>query len=64
MDGFFSVEVDPLPKFHCQAVGLPVDKSWKLITIGEQPAVCVAVKLAVGAWDHAIEQIAIVSNKK
>ena len=58
------MDVEPLPKFHCHEVGLPVDKSWKEITIGAQPPVCAAVKLAVGAWLFANKQIAIVSKKK
>jgi hypothetical protein len=49
VEGFRSVEVEPFPKFHCQLVGLPVERSWKLITIGAQPDVWPAVKLAVGA---------------
>ena len=58
------MEVDPLPKLHSQDVGFPVDRSWKLMTIGEHPAVCAAVKLAVGAWVHAEKQKANVSAKK
>lgn len=39
VEGFCRVDVTPLPKFHCQLVGLPVDWSWKLMITGAQPAV-------------------------
>lgn len=50
VEGSFRAEVAPLPKSQDQAVGLPVDKSEKLTTSGEQPAAASAVKLGVGAW--------------
>ncbi len=54
MDGFFKVDVAPLPNSQNQMVGLPVDASVKLTTSGEQPVTGVAVKLAVGACAHVI----------
>lgn len=50
MEGFFSVEVAPLPKSQNQIVGLLREASEKLTTRGEHPETGVAVKLAVGAW--------------
>ncbi len=47
VDGFCFEEVAPFPKSHTQAVGLPVDWSWKLTTMGEHPEVISEVKLAV-----------------
>jgi len=49
VEGFFKVDVPPLPKSQSQEVGLPVEISWKLTTIGEQPLVMSDLKLAVGA---------------
>lgn len=46
--------VAPFPKSQNQLVGLPVERSWKLTTIGEQPEVTGAVKLAVCARDRAM----------
>ena len=44
------MEVAPLPKSQAQAVGLPVDRSWNLTTMGAQPPVMSDVKFGVGAW--------------
>ena len=52
-----------MPKFHSQLEGLPVDKSWKLITIGAQPCVCTAVKLAAGACAKETDPINKVRKK-
>ena len=46
--GFCDVEVDPFPKSHNQDVGELEDRSWKLTTSGEHPAVVAVVKLAPG----------------
>ena len=48
VEGFFKVEVAPLPKSQNQAVGAPVDASVKLTTSGEQPDACADVKFATG----------------
>jgi hypothetical protein len=48
VDGFCNVEVAPLPKFHAQLVGLPVDKSLNCTTMGEQPEILLDVKFAIG----------------
>ena len=53
VEGFFKVEVAPLPKSHAQTVGLPVDASVKLTTSGEHPVTGVAVKPATGACAQA-----------
>ncbi|GAA4727928.1 hypothetical protein GCM10023229_00990 [Flavisolibacter ginsenosidimutans] len=55
MEGFFKVEVAPLPKSQNQVVGLPVDASEKLTTSGEQPDAGTAVKLAAGVCAHTIK---------
>src|SRR4051812_13528697 len=47
----------PLPKSHSQAVGLPVERSWNLTTIGEQPAVISDLKLGTGACANAYTQL-------
>jgi hypothetical protein len=44
--GFCKADELPLPNSHLHSVGLPVERSWKLTTSGEQPAVGVAEKLA------------------
>ena len=64
VEGFFKVDVEPLPKFHCHAVGLPVERSWKLMMMGAQPLVCAAVKFAVGVCAHPDKQITKVSSNK
>jgi hypothetical protein len=48
VDGFFNVDVAPLPKSQNQSVGLPVEPSEKFTTKGEQPETGVAVKSANG----------------
>lgn len=53
MEGFFKVDVAPLPKFQNQLMGFPVEASVKFTTNGEQPAAGVAVKLANGACAKA-----------
>jgi hypothetical protein len=49
VDGFCFVDVAPLPKSQSQEVGLPVEISWKLTTMGEHPPVISDLKFAVGA---------------
>jgi hypothetical protein len=49
VEGFCFVEVPPLPKSQNHEVGLPVEISWKLTTIGEHPPVISDLKFAVGA---------------
>ena len=56
VDGFCKVAVAPLPKSQNQLVGLPVERSWNLTTNGEHPEVTDAVKLAVCAWERAINK--------
>jgi hypothetical protein len=46
--GFCDVEVEPFPKSHNHDVGEFEERSWKLTTSGEQPAVVAVVKLAPG----------------
>jgi hypothetical protein len=48
VEGFCKVEVVPLPRSQLQLVGLPVLRSVKFTTIGEQPDVVLALKLAIG----------------
>ena len=48
------MEVFPLPKFQFQAVGLPVDWSWKFTTRGVHPAKGKPLKLATGACPEVL----------
>lgn len=45
----------PLPKFQFQAVGLPVDWSWKVTISGEQPESGEPVKAATGACPESFK---------
>ena len=57
--GFCRVDVLLFPKFHSQETGLPVDKSWKLIIIGEQPETGEPLKFAMGACPKALPRLKI-----
>ena len=53
VDGFFNVDVAPLPKSQNQSVGEPIDWSVNATTSGEHPATGSAVKLGNGACAFA-----------
>ena len=52
--GFCTVEVVPLPRFHAQDVGVPVEVSVMVTDNGAAPEATEVVKLAVGAGAGAV----------
>jgi hypothetical protein len=53
-----------LPKFQLHAIGLPLERSWKLTISGEQPASGEAEKFATGFWPEAvIVSVSIVTKR-
>ena len=59
-EGFWSVEVMPLPKFHDQDVGAPVEVLVSCTDSGAVPDVAEAVKFAEGVGAGVVTQPGVV----